>query len=118
MKDLQIVAVTMEDKEVIVSLLGGESNVVGTIRFFEKDDIQRHNLRRTAEAIMHHGFLVDLAISFITKRWRLIGPSIGYSLGGIEPTKLDISQTPPAPKKKPDHWNQWGLEAPWKDEES
>lgn len=117
MRNLAVVAVTVEDKDVIVSLLGGDNNVVGTIRFFEKNDILRHDLRRRAEALVGTAITVDLACNVITQRWRLIGPKAEYTLGGLEPTKLDISQTVQDTPKPPTPKNHWGLEFPWMDEE-
>lgn len=101
MRDVQIVAVSVEGKEVVISLFGGADNVVGTLRLFEKDSIKLHDLRRRAEKLMNGNVLVDLAISFGTGRWRLLGRNREV-IGGIEPTKLDISQTarPPGPKKE------------------
>lgn len=100
MKDILIVAVSIENKEVVVSLFGGTDNVVGTLKFWEKDDIKRHDLRRRAEALMNGNVLVDLAVSVVTGRWRLLGRNREV-LGGTEPTKLDISQSiPPKPKKE------------------
>lgn len=92
MKDILIVAVSIDNKEVVVSLLGGSDNVVGTLRFWERDDIKRHDLRRRAEALMNGNVLVDLALSFGTGRWRLCGKNREV-IGGIEPTKLEISQS-------------------------
>lgn len=100
MKDIQIIAVSIENKEVVVSLFGGTDNVVGTLRLFEKDDIKRHDLRRRAEALMNGNVLVDLAVSWGTGRWRLIGKNREL-IGGLEPTKLEISQSvKPAPPKE------------------
>ena len=112
MKSLLVVGVDVEDKEVIVSLFGGPDNAVGTLRFFEKDDIKRHELRREAEAFMNGNILVDLAFS-LNQRWRLIGVN-RQILGGIEPTKLDLSRSlPHTPPTKPSRPQDWGLENPW-----
>ena len=115
MRHLSILGVAVENKEVVVSLFGGPNNVAGTLRFFEKDDIKRHDLRREAEALMNGNILVDLAFS-LNQRWRLIGVN-RQILGGLEPTKLDLSQTlPHTPPSKP---HNWGLDAPWSlDDES
>lgn len=114
MKNIEIVSVDIEDSEVVISLLGGPSNIVGTIRFFERDEIKRHDLRRRAEALMNHHVLVDLAVSFSTGRWRLIGCNREV-IGGLEPTKLEISQTLPEINPKPT--GNWGLARPaeWPD---
>lgn len=101
MRDILIVGVTIENKEVVVSLLGGTDNVVGTLRLFEKDEVRLHNLRRRAEALMNGNVLVDLAISWGTGRWRLIGRNREV-IGGLEPTKLEISQSIPGGPKKED----------------
>lgn len=111
MKDVQIVGVTVEGKEIVVSLLGGTDNVVGTLRFFEKDSIKLHELRRRAESLMNGNVLVDIAYSLSGGRWRLIGKN-RQILGGLEPTKLDISQTFKQQSKKEDKGNGepgWGL---------
>lgn len=113
MKSIEIVAVEVEGKEVVVSLLGGSSNIVGTLRFFERDEVLLHDLRRRAEALMNGNVLVDLAISFTTKRWRLIGCNREV-IGGMEPTKLEISQTQPDVNP-----TNWGLDRPrsWDEEQ-
>lgn len=120
MKDIAIVAVGIENKEVVVSLFGGIDNVVGTIRFFEKDEVKLHDLRRRAEKLMNDNVLVDLAVSVVTGRWRLLGRNREV-LGGIEPTKLEISQTVKPPKKEDKGSGEpgWGLGWPeaWGEEE-
>jgi len=99
MRDIEILAVTVEHNEVVVSLAGGTDNVVGTLRFYEKDSIKLHNLRRRAEDMMNGGVLVDLAISMGLHRWRLIGKN-ACVIGGTEPTKLELSKSnKPNPKK-------------------
>lgn len=92
MKNIEIVGVDVIDKEVVVSLLGGDSNVVGTLKLWERDDIKRHDLRRRAEKLMNGNVLVDLALSLTLGRWRLIGKNREI-IGGLEPTKLEINQT-------------------------
>lgn len=98
MKDIEIVGVTVHNKDVIISLLGGSHNVVGTLHLWEKDDIKRHDLRRRAEALMNGNVLVDLALSITMGRWRLIGKNREI-IGGLEPTQLNINQSLP-PKKE------------------
>lgn len=89
--------VKVEQDDVIVSLFGGPTNLVGTLRFEEVDDIKRHDLRRRAEALMDGNVLVDLALSLGNGRWRLLGKNRAI-IGGLEPTKLLVSQTV-GPKK-------------------
>lgn len=114
MKSIEIVGVDVDGHELVVSLLGGTTNVVGTLRFFEEDEIKLHDLRRRTEALMNDHVLVDLAMSFSLYRWRLIGCNREV-IGGIEPTKLEISQTNEV-RESPKFPN-WGLDTPWSGEE-
>lgn len=114
MKNIEIVGVLQDDdkKDIIVSLFGGDTNVVGTLTFHEPDENIRHDLRHRVTKLMREGTLVDLAMSVGGYRWRLIA-SNGIIIGGYEPTKLMISQTIPKPPKQ----GNWGLERPWDGED-
>jgi len=108
MKDLLIVGVVTEGDEVIISLFGGPNNVAGSLSFLEQNEAKRTDLARRAQELQDGNVLVDLAFSLTGGRWRLLGKNRAI-IGGLEPTKLDISQT--RPPRSPG--GSWGLTPPW-----
>lgn len=110
MRDVAIFDVKIEDNEVVVSLAGGKDNVCGSLRFYERDDIKRNKMADEVRSLMNGNVLVDLAFN-MGGRWRLLGKN-RMVIGGIEPTKLDISQTFNKPPLPP-----WGLPRPWEGDE-
>lgn len=109
MNNIEIIGVHVDDDnlEVVVSLFGGPNNVVGTLSFLQPDSIKRHDMRRQLETLMEGHVLVDLAMSVAKFRWRLIGKN-RVQVGGLEPTKLQISQTTPQ-QNKPKRIDEGGL---------
>lgn len=123
MKNLEILGVSIDDKDVVISLFGGPSNAAGTIRFLVTDTDSRGKLLREAEALMNGNVLVDLAVSVSTGKWRLIGKNREI-LGGMVPSKLSLNQTPWKPpsiykEERPVIEDKGGLGWPeaWGDEE-
>lgn len=114
MRNLEIIGVSVDGNDAVVSLFGGPSNAAGTIRFFEPDTDKRGQLMRSAEALMNGNVLVDLAVSISTGKWRLLGKN-RQIVGGMVPTKLTLNQTP----FKPVVEDKGGLGWPeaWGDEE-
>lgn len=112
MRDVEILDVRIEYNEVVVSLFGGPDNVCGSLRFYQPDRDKRNKMADEVRALINGHVLVDIAFSITGGRWRLIGKNRTI-IGGLEPTKLDISQTfnkPPMP-------GSWGLDRPWDGED-
>lgn len=113
MKDIEIIGVEerLNTNDVAISLFGGTDSVAGCIYIQEDSDYLRGDIYDHAERWMEEDIRVDLAFSFATGLWRLIGED-GTALGGHQPTVLRIEQAEPERSAE-----DWGLAWPEEDEE-